>query len=283
MQSRSGAGVLTRVGVGLRAPHVREVLATRPATGWFEVHAENYFDSAPSMRELELIRCEYDISLHGVGLSLGSAAVPDRNHLRRLNLLIERLNPCLISEHLAWSAWEGDFFNDLLPLPYTDESLADVCRNVDLTQTQLRQRILLENPSAYLRFLHSTIPEADFLNEIAHRTGCGLLCDINNLYVNSRNIGIDAHEYLERINAPAVSEIHLAGHCSGTPDDQALLIDNHGGPVAQPVWDLYAYAVSRFGTVPTLIEWDHQLPTLTTLLGEADYAAAVAASCNDGI
>ena len=277
MQKR-GAAAPTGVGVGLRAPHVQEVLASHPAIGWFEVHAENYFDNAPGTRLLESVRRDYPVSVHGVGLSLGSANRKDPDHLLRLTLLVERLDPCLISEHLSWSSWHGCYLNDLLPLPYTEESLAVVCRNVDMVQAQLRRRILLENPSAYLRFRHSVIAEADFLNEVVRRTGCGLLCDLNNLYVNSCNIGLDPFQYLERICAQAVAEIHLAGHRLAAPDAGALLIDDHGGPVAQPVWDLYAHALARLGGAATLIEWDHQLPTLTILAQEAERAAAIARS-----
>ena len=269
-------GRLTGVGVGLRGPHIREVLATRPAISWFEVHAENFFDNAPRTRELEAVRRDYPISLHGVGLSLGSAAGLCPDHLRRLTLLLGRIDPCLISEHLSWSTWGNTYLNDLLPLAYTEEALAIVCRNVDIAQTAFARPILMENPSAYLRFRHSTMTEVDFLNEVARRTGCGLLCDINNVYVNSRNFGLDAGEYIRTICASAVSEIHLAGHCRTERDGKELLIDDHGGPVAQPVWDLYAEARSRFGNVPALIEWDRQLPPLAILTQEARRAESIA-------
>jgi uncharacterized protein (UPF0276 family) len=279
MHTRTSAAA-TGVAVGLRGPHFGEVLATRPAVGWFEVHAENFIDNSAGAQRLESVRRDYGVSLHGVGLSLGSASAPDRDHLLRLKQLIDRIQPMFVSEHLSWSTWGGHYLNDLLPRPYTAEALAIVCRNVELTQLALTRPILMENASAYLRFRHSTIAEADFLNEVAHRTGCGLLCDINNLYVNSRNVGLNAVAFIETINASAVGEIHLAGHCRIEQHGQELLIDDHGSPVAQPVWELYARALSRFGNLPTVIEWDRQLPTLAVLLREAQRAATIATTAS---
>jgi uncharacterized protein (UPF0276 family) len=263
-------------GVGLRAVHVAEVLATRPPVAWFEVHSENFLGGGPSLRALDTLRLEYPIALHGVGLSLGSADGLSARHLARLRGLVDRLQPRLVSEHLSWSIAGGAYLNHLLPLPYTPESLALVARHVDQVQAALGRAILIENPSSYLRFRHSTISEAEFLAELASRTGCGLLCDVNNVYVTSRNFGLDAERYLAALPAAAIGEIHLAGHGVSQADGHAILIDDHGGRVADPVWALYARALERFGPVPTLVEWDANLPPLPVLLQEAAAADRVA-------
>ena len=256
-------------GVGFRAAHFAEIVATRPAVGFLEVHAENYMGGGPALRQLETLSCEWSISLHGVGMSLGSACGLDAEHLERLAALVDRLEPRPISEHLAWSVTGGTYLNDLLPLPYTEESLAIVAANVSTLQDRLRRRVLIENPSAYLRFVHSTIPEAEFLGEIVRRTGCGLLFDINNVYVTCRNLGGDPRTWIEALPAEAVQELHLAGHCINDADGVRILIDDHGSPVARPVWDLYDSAIRRFPHAVTLIEWDSNLPPLPVLLAEA--------------
>jgi uncharacterized protein (UPF0276 family) len=262
-------------GIGLRAPHVAEVLATRPAVGWFEVHPENYMGGGPARRRLHEVRRDYPISLHAVGLSLGTADGLDARHLERLRRLVDELQPALVSEHLSWSTAGGVYFNHLLPLPYTDESLAVVSRHVAQTQDALGRRVLVENPSGYLRFRHSTIPEPEFLAELTRRTGCGLLCDVNNVHVSAHNLGFDASAYLDALPAAAVGEIHLAGHALNDADGRAILIDDHGSPVADAVWALYARAVARFGRVPTLVEWDTEIPALDVLIAEARAADRV--------
>jgi hypothetical protein len=264
--------VAGRVGLGLRAPHLAEVAATRPAVGWWEVHAENHLGGGPARRQLELIRRDYPVSVHGVGLSLGTADGPDRPHLARVRRLVDRLEPVLVSEHLSWSIAGGAYLNHLLPLPYTEESLATLSDNVEIAQQALGRRLLLENPATYLRFRHSPIAEPDFLAELARRTGCGLLCDVNNLYVTTQNFGLDARAYLAALPPAAVGEIHLAGHARNDADGRTILIDDHGSRVAEPVWQLYEAALERFGRVPTLIEWDTDIPALTVLVDEAGRA-----------
>jgi len=268
-------GAATGAGIGLRAPHVDELLASRPAIGWLEVHAENYMGGGPAIGALERLRPDYPLSVHGVGLSLGSADGLDRAHLERLAALVERLDPALVSEHLSWSVAGGAYLNDLLPLPYTGESLELVGAHVQRVQDRLGRRLLVENPSGYLSFAASTIPEVEFLGALARRTGCGLLCDVNNAYVTCRNTGGDAEAYLDAVDPDAVGEIHLAGHAVNDADGDRVLIDDHGAPVADAVWRLYARALGRFGAVPTLIEWDTDLPPLTRLLDEAATAGRV--------
>ena len=259
-------------GIGLRAPHVGELLATRPAVPWLEVHPENYMSGGAALVLLEAVRREYPVSLHGVGLSLGTAEDIDARHLSRLRSLVDRLEPCLVSEHLSWSTAGGAYLNHLLPLPYTDETLRVVADHIDEVQNALGRRILIENPSSYLRFRHSSMTEPHFLAELARRTGCGLLCDVNNIYVSAWNVGLDAGSYLDALPAPAIGEIHLAGHAANDADGRTILIDDHGSPVTAPVWKLYQRALERFGSVPTLIEWDTDLPELSVLLGEARVA-----------
>ena len=262
----------SRAGIGLRAPHVGELLATRPAAPWLEVHPENYMSGGIALASLEAVRREYPVSLHGVGLSLGTAGDIDARHLSRLRSLVERIEPCLVSEHLSWSTAGGAYLNHLLPLPYTDETLGVVADHVDEVQNALGRRILIENPSSYLRFRHSSMAEPHFLAELARRTGCGLLCDVNNIYVSAWNVGFDAGSYLDTLPVQAIGEIHLAGHAANDADGRTILIDDHGSPVTAPVWKLYQRALERFGSVPTLIEWDTDLPELSVLLGEARVA-----------
>lgn len=261
-------------GIGLRLPHAAEIAATRPRLGFLEVHAENYMAQTAALDRLLELRRDYPVSVHGVALSLGSAEELDRVHLGRFKDLIERVEPVLVSEHLAWSAIGGDYLNDLLPLPYTEESLDVFCRHVGEAQEALGRRLLIENPSSYLRFRHSTIPEAEFLAETARRTDCSILCDVNNIYVSARNFGFDPIAYLDALPAAAIGEIHLAGHHAA--EHVNVLIDDHGSRVAQPVWELYAQTLRRFGAVPTLIEWDTNIPALELLLDEARHAQELA-------
>jgi hypothetical protein len=264
------------IGIGLRAPHVAELLATRPALGWLEVHVENYMGGGTALAQLDAVRRDYPLSLHGVGLSLGTAEGIDDDHLRRLAALVERTQPMLVSEHLSWSVSGGLYLNDLLPLPYTEESLAIVADNVARTQDTLRRCLLVENPSSYLRFRHSTISEPEFLAALVARTGCGILCDVNNIHVTCANLAGDARAYLDALPAAAIGEIHLAGHATVMRGGKTLLIDDHGAPVAPTVWRLYRRALERCGMVPSLVEWDKALPPLATLLHEARLAADIA-------
>lgn len=275
MISGGGAGRPGLVGIGLRTPHVAEIIATPPLVGWLEVHVENYLGGGPGPRALDAIRRAHPVSLHGVGLSLGSAEGLDRRHLERLVALVRRIEPTLVSEHLSWSIAGGAYLNHLLPLPYTEESLALVCRHVSQAQEALGRRLLIENPSSYLRFRHSPIPEPEFLGELARRTGCGLLCDVNNVFVSCRNLGQDPAAYLAALPSGAIGEIHLAGHSSNDVDGRILLIDDHGSRVAPAVWELYGQVVSRIGPRPTLIEWDTDIPELAVLLEEAAHADRV--------
>jgi uncharacterized protein len=262
-------------GIGLRSPHLAQVLADRPAIDWLEVPAENYMGGGASLRALQALRRDYPISIHGVGLSLGSAEGLDRAHLERLAALVERVEPILVSEHLSWSVSDGVYLNHLLPLPYTEETLDLVSEHVRRAQDRLRRRLLVENPSSYLRFRHSPIPEVEFLNALACRTGCGLLCDVNNVYVTCRNLGGDPVAYLDATDPASVGQIHLAGHAVNDADGHAVLIDDHGSRVAPAVWELYDRALARFGPVPTLVEWDTDLPSLVVLLEEAATARAM--------
>lgn len=264
------------VGVGLRSPHIDEILARRPDVAWFEVHPENFMHTPAALASLERVRANYPLSLHGVALSLGSAEPLDLEHLARLTALADRLDPFLVSEHMAWSVNNGAHLNDLLPLPCTEEALDVMAAHVDQVQDALGRSILVENPSGYLRFRHSTMGEATFLAELVRRTGCGLLCDVNNIHVSSHNIGVDPVEYLDTLPAAAVGEIHLAGHAANLVGNRTILIDDHASCVTDQVWALYGQALNRFGHQPTLIEWDADLPTLDVLLGEAAKARALA-------
>jgi uncharacterized protein len=268
---------LETAGIGLRIPHLAAVVRDRPVVPWFEVHIENYLCGGPMRRTLQRISANYPLAFHGVGLSLGAASPLDLDHLARVRALCDEFEPFLVSEHLAWSGIEGVYLNDLLPLPYMEESLAVVAENIDHMQTELGLRVLIENPSAYLRYQDSLIPEAEFLAALVARTGCGLLCDVNNIHVSAHNLGFDPRRYLDALPATAVGEIHLAGHHRNEVDGAPILIDDHGSAVAEPVWDLYAHAIRRVGRVPTLIEWDSRLPALEVLLQEAGRADREAA------
>jgi len=259
-------------GIGLRAPHVAQVREERPPVGWFEVHSENYFlDGGPALAALDAVRSDYPIALHGVGLSLGSAGPLDAEHLRRLKRLSERIEPAAVSEHLCWGRIDGRHLNDLLPLPFTREALSLVCERVDAVQSALGRRLLVENISAYLRFESDAMAEWEFVAEVARRTGCRLLFDVNNVYVNAVNHGFDPLDYLAALSGDTVAEIHLAGF----DDSGACLIDTHGTRVAPPVWGLYRATIERFGPKPTLIEWDTDIPAFEVLQEEAAIAQSV--------
>ena len=259
-------------GIGLRSPHIGEMLSRRPSAGWLEIHAENYMGDGPAVAALERLCETYPLSVHGVGLSLGSATGIDRRHLGRLRAVCDRFQPALVSEHLAWSRAGGAFLNDLLPLRYDEEALAIVARNLDLVQETLGRRILVENLSAYVALEGSTMSEAEFLAELVKRTGCGLLLDVNNVHVSAKNLDFDALAFLEQLPMDAVGEIHLAGHARKDTDFGLVLIDDHGSRVPPVVWSLYAHVIGRTGPRPTLIEWDSALPSLEVLLGEAMWA-----------
>lgn len=266
-----------RAGVGLKAEHYTDILETRPDIGWFEVHPENYMGAGgPPHAYLTRIRELYPVSLHGVGLSIGSARPLDQEHLGRIRVLIERYQPGLFSEHLAWSTHDGVFFNDLLPLPYTPETLQRVCDHIDQVHSVTGRRMLLENPSTYVAFAQSEMSEIDFLTEIAQRTGCGLLLDVNNVYVSATNHDYDPAAYIDAFPVEHVGEIHLGGHARqqdgvGAP----LLIDDHARDVDDAVWELYRRLIARAGRRPTLVEWDNDVPDWPTLFAEAQAAETI--------
>lgn len=282
MRALETAQIPNMIGVGLRSPHVGHVQATRPPIGWFEVHTENYLGGGPPLARLESVRRDYPLSLHGVGLSLGTATGLDSQHVTRFKTLIDRFEPFLISEHLSFSVADGIYLNDLLPLPYTDETLDIVAQNVSAAQDALGRQILVENPSRYLAFEHSEIPEAEFLAELARRTGCGVLLDVNNIFVTCSNLGLDTGEYFDALSGCSIGEIHLAGHSPVTRGGAAILIDDHASIVCEQVWRLYEEALTRFGLVPSLVEWDKQLPMFETLLGEARKAECIATARTNG-
>lgn len=268
-------------GIGLRLPHIEEAVATRPSVGWLEVHPENFVANPHAAELLWDLSRRYPISVHTVGLSVGSATGIDRHHLARVRALVDRVDPVLVSGHLAWSTHGSEYLNDLLPLPYDEETLRIVADQVAEVQDGLGRSFLLENPSSYVGFAGSTMTEVQFLNELVARAGCRLLCDVSNVYLSSHNMGYDARAYLDGLTADAIGELHLGGFTreedDATPGSD-LLIDTHATRVADAAWELYAYAVRRFGRRPTLIEWDNDIPTLQTLLDEARRADTVAES-----
>lgn len=260
-------------GIGLRAAHYQDVLDRLPSIAWLEVHSENYFgEGGAPLYYLERIRAHYPLSLHGVGLSLGSTDPLDLWHLERLAQLIERFEPALVSEHLCWGSVRGRHLNDLLPLPYTEEALSHLQERILRAQDYLGRQILIENISSYLAFRESTIPEWEFLAELAARAGCGILLDVNNIFVSASNHGFDPRRYLNALPAAAIQEIHLAGFSVNRFADGEILIDTHNRRIAPAVWKLYAEAVRLYGPRPTLIEWDTDLPPLPVLLEEAQKA-----------
>jgi len=265
------ASLPARPGVGFKPAHFRDIIAAAQPIGFFEVHAENYMGAGgPPHAQLAALRERYALSVHGVGLSIGSMQRLDRDHLARLKVLCDRYEPESFSEHLAWSSHGGVYFNDLLPLPYTRQTLARVAEHIDEVQTALGRMMLLENPSTYVRLAESAIPEVDFLAEVSERTGCGLLLDVNNVFVSATNHGVEPLSYLQSFPFDRVKEIHLGGHDEEVDDAGApLLIDTHGSPVAKAVWMLYAQVIARTGALPTLIEWDNDVPDWRTLRAEA--------------
>jgi len=263
-------------GVGFKPEHFRDIMKDAGPVGFFEVHAENYMgDGGEPHARLSALRSEHALSIHGVGLSIGSARGLDAEHLARLDRLCRRYQPESFSEHLAWSTHETGFLNDLLPLPYTGESLALICAHVDQVQETLGRRMLLENPSTYVIFEQSTIAEVDFLAEVARRTGCGLLLDINNVFVSATNHGFDPYSYVDSFPLQHVGELHLGGHAVEQLPSGPLLIDSHSTEIADPVWALFAHVVSRCGPLPTLVEWDNDVPDWPVLAAEAARAAAI--------
>ena len=266
------------VGIGLRYPHYQEVLETDLNLGWLEVHPENYFGGGAHRHFLSEARKQYDLSLHAVGLSLGSDAPVSEDHLRGFKELIDIYKPFNVSDHASWSASGNAHLNDLLPLPYTQETLDKLAQNIEQTQEYFGRKILVENPSTYLAFEGNEMHEDEFMNRIAEMTGCGILLDLNNIYVQAHNHGYDAWSYIDTIDARHVGEMHLAGHIEQEADDGIILVDTHSRPVKGDVWDLYEHAVRKVGVVPTLIEWDTDIPDLATLVGEADKARAIIAA-----
>jgi uncharacterized protein len=274
--------VPAKSGIGLRFQHHQPVLEMPPAVAFIEVHTENYMGGGAPIRYLDAVRRNFPVSLHGVGLSLGSAEGLDLVHLDRVREVAARIEPALVSEHVAWSVSGGSYLADLLPLPMTEEALDVVCCNVDRMQSVLRRRVLVENPSTYVQFRHSTIPEWEFMTAVAARSGCGILCDINNIFVSANNHGWDASSYVGKLPATVIGEIHLAGHSvRELPEGRTLRIDDHGSRVSDDVWSLYAEALHRFGPIPTLIEWDNDVPPLDVLVGEARHADALIATATD--
>lgn len=270
-----------RAGIGLRSPHHADLLAERPAVAFLEVHSENFFaEGGAQLEYLAQVRELYPLSLHGVGLSLGSTDPLNREHLWRLQRLAQMTNPAFVSEHLSWGSVGGVYLNDLLPLPYTEEALAHMIDRVRTVQDILGRQILLENVSSYLRYAHSHIEEWDFLAALANEADCGLLLDVNNVYVSSRNHGFDARTYLSKLPIARVFEMHLAGHSINRHRDREILIDTHSRPVCDEVWSLYGFALERFGATPTLIEWDTDLPALSELVSEARKADSFLERCH---
>lgn len=273
-----------QTGIGLRAQHYSEVLASLPDIAWLEVHSENFFGpGGEPLRVLDAVREHYPLSLHGVGMSLGSSDPLNRNHLHKLKVLIERIQPAAVSEHLCWSSIGGRFLNDLLPLPYSEEALVNVCERIRQAQDFLGRRIMVENVSSYVRFSGATMPEWEFLAEVAQRCDCDILLDVNNIHVSASNHGFDARHYLDAIPGERIGEIHLAGYetDAGEDSDEDFLVDTHSRPVSEPVWALYEETLRRFGPKPTLIEWDNDIPELAVLLAEARTAQKFLASSHE--
>jgi uncharacterized protein (UPF0276 family) len=264
-------------GTSFKHEHLNAILAEDPQAGFFEVHAENYMGAGgPPHQALERIRRDHPVSLHGVCMSIGGPQPLDQAHLTRFRALVERYEPALVSEHLAWSTHETTYFNDLLPLPYTPATLSHVCEHIDEMQNAIGRRILIENPSTYVAFASSTMSETDFIRAVARRTGCGLLLDVNNVFVSAKNHGYAALDYLSDFPLAEVEEIHLAGHTEQSDDEgEPLLIDSHDGPVADAVWKLYKIVMSYCGPLPTLIEWDSKIPAWPILRAEAAAAQAI--------
>lgn len=274
MPATASRPIPAQAGIGLRSTHHDEFLARRPRVPWVEVHSENFFaDGGRQLQVLDAVRRDYGVSLHGVGLSLGGSDPLDPDHLRRLRRLVQRVEPALVSEHVCWSSADGIFLNDLLPMPCTQAALHHLAARISAVQEFLGRQILVENVSSYLELDGAEMTEWDFLAQLARRAGCGILLDVNNIYVSAENHGFPAHNYLRGIPSELVGEVHLAGHTAV----DGLLIDTHSAPVADAVWALYRDALRLLGPVPTLIEWDAELPTLDRLVAEATRADQQAA------
>lgn len=273
-------------GIGLRLPHIEEAVASRPAIGWLEVHPENFLANPHATELLVDLARSYPISVHTVGLSVGTATGLDRRHLSRMRAFVDAVEPVLISGHFAWSTHESTYLNDLLPLPYTTETLDLVSGQLLEVQDYLGRPFLLENPSSYVGFAGSTMTEVQFLQALVDRIGCGLLCDVSNVWVSAHNMGFDPYAYLDALPDDAVHELHLGGFVReedlSTPGAD-LLIDTHSARVAEPAWALYRYAIQRFGVRPTLIEWDNDLPALSALLAEAQHADDIVAGVQEDV
>jgi len=268
--ANSSRPVPAGAGIGLRSAHHEALVRDRPAVGWIEVHTENYFhDGGPHLAALERAREAYPLSLHGVGMGLGSVDPLDRAHVARVARAIERFEPALVSEHACWGSHAGENFNDLLPLPYTDEAVVHLADRIAEVQDLLGRQILIENLSCYLSYSSSRLTEWEFLAAVVERAGCGLLLDVNNAYVNSVNVGLDARAFIDGLPAGAVQEIHLAGHTRRQVGGRTILLDDHGSRVPEAVWRLYEHAIRRFGAVPTLIEWDTNVPDLSVVADES--------------
>jgi len=267
-----------RAGIGLKAQHYQEIIDTKPDIGWLEVHSENYMCAGgPTQNWLNAMRERYPISLHGVGMSLGTAGPLDSAHLERLVALERHVEPGWVSEHLSWSIAAGVYLNDLIALPYTEETLGVFSEHVGEMQDALNRRVLIENPSSYLRYAHSVIPEPEFLLEVTRLSGCAVLLDVNNVFVSAMNHGFDPVQYLDQIPAELIGEIHLGGHSQTVIDGRTIRIDDHGSRVCDEVWNLYAHLIARVGPTPTLIEWDSNIPELDVLVAEAAKADAIMA------
>lgn len=273
----------TGCGIGLRLPHLAEVAATRPPAGWIEIHPENFLANPHAAELLQDVASDYPVAVHSVGISIGSASGVDRVHLARVRELVDCVDAFLVSGHLAWSTHEGEYLNDLLPLPYNRATFDVVTRHVDEVQDALGRPYLVENPSSYVGFGQSTLTEAEFLSELAQRTGCKLLCDISNIHVSSHNLGYDPYRYLDDLPAEAIAEFHLGGYTIEKEDGSSshILIDTHATAISGPAWRLYEYALWRFGPRPALIERDSDLPPLETLLDESARADTILAAVLD--
>lgn len=273
-------GMAAGSGVGLRLPHIHEVVETLPPARWLEIHPENFLANPHATELLLEARRVYPVAVHTVGISIGSATGIDRTHLRRVRALVDRLDPCFVSGHLAWSTHEGEYLNDLVPLPYDEETLRLLTIHIDEVQDGLGRAYLVENPASYFGFTASTMNEVEFLCELTERSGCRLLCDVSNIYVSAHNMGFDPYDYIDGLPLQAVAEIHLGGF-TVEPDEALpgaeILVDTHASFVSEPVWALYDYAVRRFGAIPTLIEWDNEIPSFATLLAEATRADQIMA------
>ncbi|KZD01359.1 MULTISPECIES: DUF692 domain-containing protein [unclassified Thalassospira] len=262
-----------RAGVGFKAEHAQDVFDAVPTVGWFEIHPENYMVAGgPRLAMLEELSAHYPVSMHGVGLSLGGGEPLNNNHLADLKRLVDRFNPAMVSEHIAWSAHEGLYMADLLPTPMTKTSLSQLVDAINSVQDFIGRRILIENPTSYVPLPQNSIPELEFITEAAARSGCGLLIDVNNVYISAHNLGFDANTFIDAVPGDLVGEIHLAGHEEDANPDDNVLIDTHSRPVADPVWDLFDRLIARIGRKPTLIEWDNDVPSWDVLAREAALA-----------